>query len=330
MKYKVLLLLVLVFATNVAGQTTEFTYQGQLQSSSTPANGSFDFEFGLFDSGGGGSQIGSTLTRSGVTVANGIFSVSLDFGSGFPGAGRFLEIRVRQVGGGGFTTLSPRQTVTSSPYAIKSITSDSATVATNAITANNATTANNALQLGGVAANQFVVTTDPRMTNARPPTAGSTDYIQNRQSVQLGANFFIGGTGTASILNAQTQFNLDGDRILSTGTNNLFVGNLAGWSNPSGIDNTFVGRSAGQTTFTGSSNSFFGSSAGSANTAGDGNAFFGAFTGDSNTTGRANSFFGSYSGYETVTGSDNSYFGYSAGGGNASGSNNSYFGRNAG
>jgi hypothetical protein len=50
--------------------------------------------------------------------------VNLDFGSSFPGFSRFLEIRVRQSGGGAYTTLSPRQPLTSTPYSIKSLASD--------------------------------------------------------------------------------------------------------------------------------------------------------------------------------------------------------------
>ncbi|MEQ1641891.1 MAG: tail fiber domain-containing protein, partial [Pyrinomonadaceae bacterium] len=307
-----------------AGQTTEFTYQGQLQSSSTPANGSFDFEFALFDAVGGGSQIGSTLTRSGVTVANGIFSVSLDFGSGFPGAGRFLEIRVRQTGGGGFTMLSPRQAVTSSPYAIKSITSDSATVATNAITANNATTANNALQLGGVAANQFVVTTDPRMTNDRPPTPGSSNYIQNSTAAQAASNFNITGNGTAGgtlsagIVNATTQFNIGGERVLSNllVSGNLFVGRNSGINTVptlvSGVHNSFVGLNSGFNNTSGQSNSFFGYGSGSENTTGSSNTFVGySSVSISNTTGSNNTLLGSNAtvgsanlSYATAIGSD--------------------------
>ena len=48
--------------TSVQAQTTEFVYQGQLQNASAPANGSYDFEFLLFDAVSGGSQIGPTLT----------------------------------------------------------------------------------------------------------------------------------------------------------------------------------------------------------------------------------------------------------------------------
>jgi hypothetical protein len=138
-----------LFQTSGA-QTTEFTYQGQLMSSSALANGSFDFEFALFD--GGGTQIGPTATRTSVTVTNGIFTVNLDFGSSFPGATRFLEIRVRQSGGGAFTTLSPRQPINSSPYSIKSLTAATADNAVNAATAANST------QLAGIAANQYLQT----------------------------------------------------------------------------------------------------------------------------------------------------------------------------
>jgi hypothetical protein len=145
------------------GQTTQFTYQGSLNSGGATANGSFDFEFLLFDALSGGSQVGSTITQSSVPVVNGIFSVSLDFGANYPGANRFLEIHVRQSGGGAFTPLTPRLAITSSPYSVKSLNADTAT---------NATTADNALNLGGVAASQYVQTNDSRLTDARNPAAG--------------------------------------------------------------------------------------------------------------------------------------------------------------
>src|SRR5207244_4907921 len=97
------LLALSLLAGTVCAQNTEFVYQGQLQNASAPANGSFDFEFLLFDASMAGTQLGATLTISGVAVANGTFSVRLDFGANYPGANRFLEIHVRQTGGGVFT-----------------------------------------------------------------------------------------------------------------------------------------------------------------------------------------------------------------------------------
>lgn len=130
-------MLIAVLAGISSGQSTEFTYQGNLTSSGSAATGNHDFEFGLFDAISGGSQVGSTIAVNGVSVTGGIFSVKLDFGNQFPGTGRFLEIRVRTAGSGAFTTLSPRQALNSAPYSIKSIS------AANADNANTATTAAN-------------------------------------------------------------------------------------------------------------------------------------------------------------------------------------------
>lgn len=219
-------LFVMLLAISDFAQTTEFTFQGSLQNSSVPANGNFDFEFALFDSLAGGVQLGPILARSSVPVVNGTFSVNLSFGAQFPGANRFLEIRVRQTGGGGFTTLSPRQAIGSSPYAIQSL------------NAANATTATNASQLGGVAAGQYVLTNDPRMSDARNPLSGSSNYIQNQNAgAQASSNFNISGNGTvggtlyavtmsagtisAGTLNATSQINLDGIQAIKR--SNLFT-----------------------------------------------------------------------------------------------------------
>jgi hypothetical protein len=53
----------------------------------------------LYDAASDGTQLGTTLTISSVAVTNGVFSVSLDFGSQFAGGSRFLEIHLRQTGG---------------------------------------------------------------------------------------------------------------------------------------------------------------------------------------------------------------------------------------
>jgi len=54
------------------GQTTAFTYQGRLTDSSMAANGSYDFQFALFDAPTSGTQQGTTQTVTGVTVASAI------------------------------------------------------------------------------------------------------------------------------------------------------------------------------------------------------------------------------------------------------------------
>jgi hypothetical protein len=96
-----------------------FTYQGSLKDGGNPANGQYDFTFELYDALTGGNQVGTTQTFLNQMVTEGLFTVSLDFGvSAFQGQARWLEIAVRQAGGGAYTTLSPRQSLTAVPYAM--------------------------------------------------------------------------------------------------------------------------------------------------------------------------------------------------------------------
>jgi Chaperone of endosialidase len=482
-RFSLCILLALVFQASTLAQSTELTFQGSLRDGTAAASGNFDFEFALFDSVAGGTQQGVTQTRLGVSVASGVFSVNLDFGLSFPGAQRFMEIRVRPSGGGPFTTLSPRQVVASAPYSIKSISAESAVNAVNAVTANSATTAqsagtadtattaqtaanftgalagdvtgtqtsttvariqtrnvaniaptngqvlkfssannrwepatdetgssgggtitgvtagtgltgggttgsvaiaianggvataqiadssvtdakivsitgskvsgavSNSNQLGGVAASLFVQTNDPRLTDARTPTPGSGDYVQNTTTPQTAGNFNITGNGTAggtlagNIVNATTQYNIGGLRALaatgnntfntfvglnsgaanSTGGANVFVGEGSGRLNSSGSSNTFVGRLAGANNSSGSFNTFVGLQAGIGNLTACCNSFFGNIAGAANTTGESNSFFGASAGSNNMTGGDNSFFGTLAGNANTA-SNNSFFG----
>ena len=98
---------------------TAFTYQGVLNDSDGPVAGSYDMRFAIYDAVTDGSAVGSALTNT-VAVSNGLFTVTLDFGSGtFAGEARWLEIGVRTNGSAGdFTAMSPRQTLTSAPYAL--------------------------------------------------------------------------------------------------------------------------------------------------------------------------------------------------------------------
>jgi len=101
-----------------SAQGTAFTYQGLLNSSGNPVNGTYDLTFTLFGTSAGGTAIAGPVTNSAVAVSNGLFSLTMDFGNQFTGSDRWLEIGVRPTGGGAFTTLSPRQQLTPTPYAI--------------------------------------------------------------------------------------------------------------------------------------------------------------------------------------------------------------------
>ncbi len=102
-----------------SGQGTAFTYQGRLNDGAGPANGSYDLQFAIYGSATGANDGFANQTNSATVVSNGLFVVTLDFGPGiFTGPDRWLEIGVRTNGGGGFATLSPRQKLTPTPYAI--------------------------------------------------------------------------------------------------------------------------------------------------------------------------------------------------------------------
>jgi hypothetical protein len=116
------LTVVSLFTFVISGQTPTFTFQGRLTDTSMPATGTYQMQFALYDAATAGTQIGATVENTAVSVADGLFTVSLDFGSSaFPAADRFLEIRVRRPGDPTYTPLSPRQKITSSPYALQSV-----------------------------------------------------------------------------------------------------------------------------------------------------------------------------------------------------------------
>ena len=90
----------LLLEAHAAPLGTAFTYQGRLADGSTPANGLYDLRFTLFDAATAGSAVGipSVVTTNATPVSNGVFSVSLDFGSaGAPGAGVAVELRRRKL-----------------------------------------------------------------------------------------------------------------------------------------------------------------------------------------------------------------------------------------
>ena len=100
-----------------------FTYQGRLTDLGGPANGTYDLTFSVFDVSTGGIAVAGPVTNSAVAVANGLFTITLDFGNTvFNGNDLWLEIGVRTNGGGAFTALSPRrQQLTTVPYATYSL-----------------------------------------------------------------------------------------------------------------------------------------------------------------------------------------------------------------
>jgi hypothetical protein len=97
--------------------SSAFTYQARFMDGGSLANGQYDLEFKVFDAATGGVQVSTTITRTNVTVTDGLFTTLLSFAPQvFEGEKRWLQIGIRPAGGGSFTALT-RQEITASPYA---------------------------------------------------------------------------------------------------------------------------------------------------------------------------------------------------------------------
>lgn len=181
------------------------TYQGRLSDGSQTANGVYDLQFQLFNAQTGGDARTNPIPVEDVTVTNGVFTVQLNLGKSatvnprnnsrdlnaaiLAGEDGFFEIGVRpgnSPANAPFTVLTPRQPLTAVPLAMR------ADTANNAV---HATFAGNAENLGGTAAGEFIKADDGRLSDARTPTAGSNNYIQNTTAQQTNSNFNISGNG---------------------------------------------------------------------------------------------------------------------------------------
>jgi alpha-tubulin suppressor-like RCC1 family protein len=101
---------------------TAFTYQGILSDANSHAEGAYDLQFSLYSFEN--LRYGDTLNIYDLDVVDGYFTAQLDFGSDvFNGNARWLEIAVRpgqSSDPNDFVTLSPRQEITPTPYAMQS------------------------------------------------------------------------------------------------------------------------------------------------------------------------------------------------------------------
>jgi N-acetylneuraminic acid mutarotase len=115
----VMSLVIFIVCSDARAQGTIFTYQGRLQQGTGQADGLYDIRCGVFNAASGGAMVGGLITNV-VTVAQGLFTVPLDFGAGvFTGDPRWLELAVRLNGAGdNFTVLAPRQEINPTPYAM--------------------------------------------------------------------------------------------------------------------------------------------------------------------------------------------------------------------
>jgi len=238
-------LLVLVCAGATLAQTTSFTYQGRLPDGATPANGVYEIQFTLWDAITAGTQEPQpepiVITRTNVQVSAGAFTVqSLDFGANaFPGGNRYLEISVRRKSSEPFTTLSPRQQISATPYAIRAMSAAQADVALDSN------------KLGGIDAGQYLTTTSAGNTFIRNSTA-----LQTGATLNIDGNATIGGAFQAGAVRAQTARGLyglthtDGTTTVGTYVGGSSSGAEGGWFGTQSNDKLFLFTNNGQPTMT--------------------------------------------------------------------------------
>lgn len=193
------LLLWLFVGAHAALAQTAFTYQGRLTDAGNPANGSYDLQLRLFDALSGGTQQGASVALENVAVANGIFTVQLDFGAAaFPGAARWLEIGVRPgTSTGAFTTLTPRQPITPTPYAMHSTASDGLSAAcVNCVTSGQIQTVDGAQVTGAIPIESVPTGSENYIQNAAVPRGNGKTGGQPAASFDIGGNGNIGGNLT--------------------------------------------------------------------------------------------------------------------------------------
>src|SRR5262245_23931063 len=120
-KHIILIVVSLLAVTGTAlAQSTAFTYQGRLNENGAPANSTNDFRFRLYLDDIGNVQVGPNVFVDDLVISNGLFTVSLDFGTTpFGGTNLWLDIGVRPGSSSGvYTSLTPLQPLTSAPSAM--------------------------------------------------------------------------------------------------------------------------------------------------------------------------------------------------------------------
>jgi hypothetical protein len=161
----------------VAAQGTAFTYNGRLNNTLGPVTGTYDVTFTLFTNSTGTLIQAGPITNSAIAVTNGLFLTLVDFGPGvFTNKIVWLGIGVRTNGTGSFTSLTPLQQITPTPYAIY---------------------AENAATLGGQSGTAYVAKAGDTMTGTlNLPANGLT--VGGNQLVASGGNIGIGTANPSS------------------------------------------------------------------------------------------------------------------------------------
>ena len=216
-------------------QGTAFTYQGRLETNGTEANGNYDFQFRLFGTNESGTALTPDLTNSDVSVSDGLFTTSLDFGTEpLLGTNVWLDIAVRSHGSpGAFTELTPRQLLTATPFAVT------------------------AANLAGVVENNFVQTGATNTT-----ISGGTENAIAATGATIGggqANV-IGSNSVIAVISggANNSVGVNDDTSTIAGGNGNIIQNGAGVSTSGGGVENIISTGAPRSVIAGGSNNTIG------------------------------------------------------------------------
>ncbi len=207
MKHFLTLILLCCALVQAHAQGTAFTYQGRLATNGAPYTGFAEMQFTLFSVPNGGATIASnTPAVTGVNVSGGLFTVPLDFGAGaFPGADRWLEIQVR-TNLSAFITLTPRQALTPTPYALFARTAGA--VVNNSITAGSIAGGQVVKSLNGLkdAVNLVASTNVTLRTNGNNLSLSAGPWLPNGSST-----FYNGGNVGIGTISPQAPLHIASD-----------------------------------------------------------------------------------------------------------------------
>ena len=194
-------------------QSTAFTYQGKLSDNGTPATGTYEMRFRLFNQSENGFEFGTPKIIPNIAVTNGVFTVTIDVGDWtFDQNDRFMEIAVRPQGNPNpFTVLAPLQQITLAP---KAIFSDAAALADHSGSSDFAI---NSLKLNGLDASRYA------------------QKNVNGEIVAPRLENLASDPAVASAANA-------GRIYFNTTTKNLMVSNGTAWTSASSRIQTFSGE----------------------------------------------------------------------------------------
>ncbi|HEY5913577.1 MAG TPA: hypothetical protein VJA21_23565, partial [Verrucomicrobiae bacterium] len=235
---------------------TAVSYQGRLVDGSQTANGVYDLRFTLYDALANGNVIGGPLTDMATSVSNGLFAVTLDFGSGvFAGDARWLEIAVRTNGAAGsFIVLSPRQPLLAAPFALFT------PAAGSALSANTSAAADAAGSFTGPLAGDATGTQAATVVSRIRGTPISVTSPSPNQFLRYdGAQWTPGSvalatdvSGTMADAHLSSNVGLLDSNQAFTGSN-TFNGRIIATNTANVIVGTFTGNGAGLTSLNGAS-----------------------------------------------------------------------------